>query len=178
LDTRVAFLLDSYSALVSEWGQKLDLVAPGDLVRFRERHIDDCLRLVRLLTACPAGPAVDVGSGAGLPGMVLAIALPEREWRLLEPRSRRAAFLEHAVRALEIPNVEVVSTTAEGAPARLQGAHSFAAARALAPPPRALALLRPLLAPGGWAAVFVGKTAQTPPGAEEWEPGIIVSKLD
>jgi 16S rRNA (guanine527-N7)-methyltransferase len=174
MGTQIQAQLDSYGGLVADWSHRLALVAPGDLSRFRERHIDDCLRLLPLLQECPAGPAVDVGSGAGLPGVVLAIALPERAWCLLEPRSRRAGFLEHVVRKLELPNVEVVRSTAQQAPSRLIGAHALAVARALAPPARALALLAPLVAGGGVAAVFVGKDAEIPPGSEEWKPGIVL----
>ena len=169
--------LDAYCALVSQWSSKLDLVAPADLPRFRERHVADCLRLMPLLANIPPGPAVDVGSGAGLPGIVLALALPGRAWRLLEPRSRRVAFLEHVIRELEIHNAEVISTTAQQAPPWLLRAHSFAVARAVAPPARALTLLPPLVKSGGTAAVFVGKTGQTPPGAQEWEPGIAVLRV-
>jgi 16S rRNA (guanine527-N7)-methyltransferase len=155
----------------------LDLIAPGDLERFRQRHIDDCLRLLPLLEELPAGPAVDVGSGAGLPGIVLAIAGPERTWRLLEPRGKRAAFLEEAVRRLELATVEVLPLSAQQAASDpvLRRAHLLAVARAVAPPKQSFALLEPLVAADGTAAVFAGKTAETPPGAKEWQRGIFVT---
>jgi 16S rRNA (guanine527-N7)-methyltransferase len=168
--------LQAYSALVARWAPRIDLLAPGDLGRFRQRHIEDCLRLAPLLQNLPDGAAVDVGSGAGLPGVVLAIAAPERPWRLLEPRAKRAAFLEEVVRELRLATVEVYRITAEqaGSDAALKGTHVLAVARAVAPPQKSLALLQPLLAPGGIAAVFVGKTGEIPPRAKEWQPGIIV----
>jgi 16S rRNA (guanine527-N7)-methyltransferase len=168
--------LDSYLALVARWAPLMDLVAPQDLPRFRERHIDDCLRLIPLSDAVGLGPAVDVGSGAGLPGVVMAVSRPQRVWRLLEPRSKRAAFLEEVARDLELDNVEVLALSAQQAAADpgLRGAHQLAVARALAPPERSFDWLRPLVAPGGIAAVFVGKTGKRPQGAEEWAPGIIV----
>ncbi|MGH2757021.1 MAG: RsmG family class I SAM-dependent methyltransferase, partial [Actinomycetota bacterium] len=64
--------LAAYAALVRTWANRLDLVAPGDLDRFEERHIADSLRLLPLLERLPEGPCVDVGSGAGLPGIPLA----------------------------------------------------------------------------------------------------------
>jgi 16S rRNA (guanine527-N7)-methyltransferase len=165
---------------VSEWAPRVDLVAPGDLDRFRERHVDDCLRLLSLEDAAGRGPAVDVGSGAGLPGIVLAIARPERLWRLVEPREKRTAFLEEVVRELGLGNVEVVRKTAQQAALdpRLARAHVLAVARAVAPPARSLELLTPLVTPGGIAAVFVGKTGTIPVGAKEWHRGIAVLAAD
>jgi 16S rRNA (guanine527-N7)-methyltransferase len=169
--------LDHYLSLVSRWASRLDLVGPQELSRFRSRHIDDCLRLVPLCDAIASGPAVDVGSGAGLPGIVLAIAGPERPWRLLEPRSKRAGFLEEVVRDLGLDHVEVHAVTAQQAAEDpgLRRAHVVAVARALAPPRASLELLQPLTAPGGTAVVFAGKTAEIPPGAKEWAHGIFIS---
>lgn len=156
------------------YAARLDLVSPGDLVRFRERHIDDSLRLLPLLGSLPPGRAIDVGSGAGVPGIPLAIADRTRPWRLLEPRSRRAGFLEEVVRALALVNCEVVRMRAEDAVGHegFRAAHVVAVARALAPPSDALRLLLPLVAPGGIAAVFTGASASIPAQAEEWAPGI------
>lgn len=171
--------LDAYADLVRSWAGRLDLVSPGDLERFEARHIDDSLRLIPLLEAIPEGRAIDVGSGAGLPGIPLAIAAPGRTWRLLEPRARRAAFLEEAVRTLEL-TCEVLTISAEEAAATpgLAGGHVVAVARALAPPPAAFALLRPLVAPGGVAVVFVGRDVVLPVEAELWEPGIAIVRGD
>lgn len=131
--------------------------------------------MLPLLDELPSGPCVDVGSGAGLPGVPLAIARPEREWRLIEPRERRAAFLEHVVRELELA-AEVVVAPAERAAAdpRLAAAHVLATARALAPPPAAIELLLPLVARDGVAAVFLGSGAEVPPEAEEWAEGVAI----
>ena len=172
--TDLSARLDAYAAVVAAWAPKLDLISPGDLPRFRERHIDDSLRARPLVDKLPPGPAVDVGSGAGLPGIPLALADPSRSWRLLEPRARRAAFLEEVVRELEL-DCEVSRMTAEDA-ARAQGwagAHVAATARAVAPPPDAFRLLRPLLRPGGVAIVFAGKDFPAPPETRVFDPGIL-----
>ncbi|MGH2747590.1 MAG: 16S rRNA (guanine(527)-N(7))-methyltransferase RsmG [Actinomycetota bacterium] len=172
-ESEPAALLRRYAALVRHWAPRLDLVSPGDLERFEERHIEDSLRLLPLVQARPPGPAVDVGSGAGLPGIPLAIADPSRNWRLLEPRARRAAFLEEVVRELGL-DCEVLTATAEEAARdpRLADAHVFAASRALAPPTTAFDLLLPLVAPAGIAVIFVGEGAKLPAKAELWSPGI------
>jgi 16S rRNA (guanine527-N7)-methyltransferase len=165
--------LDLFAQLVRRWAPRLDLVAPGDLERLEERHIKDSLRLLPLLQSLPPGPAVDVGSGAGLPGIPLAIADPGRHWRLIEPRARRASFLEEAVRTLAL-DAEVVTITAEAAAAdpRLARTHVLATARALAPPAEAFELILPLVASGGRAVVFVGESARIPAEAGLWAPGI------
>jgi 16S rRNA (guanine527-N7)-methyltransferase len=123
----------------------------------------------------PDGPCADVGSGAGFPGIPLAIADPVRLWRLIEPRRRRAGFLEAVVRELDL-NCEVVVVDARGAaldPA-LGGAHILAVARGLAPPEQAFRLLAPLVAPGGTSLVFLGKETTAPSGSEEIEPGLAI----
>lgn len=159
-----------YANLVREYSDKLDLVSPGDLERFEERHIRDSLRALPYVRQAPAGPAVDVGSGAGLPGVPLAIADPERSWVLLEPRQRRAAFLEEVVRELGLTHVEVVAETAEQAAA---GGRSFsvATARALAPPGAAMEMIRPLVRPKGVILVFVG-ASESATKCTEVEPGL------
>ena len=169
-------LLDTYAELVRTWAMRLNLVSLDDLDRIETRHIQDSLRLAPLLAEAPDGPCMDVGSGAGFPGVPLAITNPDRPWRLLEPRSKRAAFLEEVVRQLDLPNVEVVAASAEQAAAdpSLAAAHAFVAARALAAPPEAFDLMKPLVAVGGIAAAFLGAGAEVPRGTKGWENGIAI----
>ena len=137
--------LAAYEALIRRWGARRNLVSRGDLLRLRERHIEDSLAL---LPWC-AGSVVDVGSGAGLPGVPLAIARPQMAVTLLERSERKCAFLRHVARELGLDNVAVVQTDAR----RWRPAEGFdtGVARAVAPPPVAWRLLRPLLAPAGSA---------------------------
>lgn len=169
-------LLDAYAELVRTWALRLNLVSLDDLDRIETRHVQDSLRLAPLLAEAPEGPCMDVGSGAGFPGIPLAITHPARPWRLLEPRSRRAAFLEEVVRELGIPNCEVLALSAEQAALDpgLAEAHLFVAARALAAPPEAFELMKPLVAAGGMAAVFLGSEAEVPRGTQGWENGIAI----
>jgi 16S rRNA (guanine527-N7)-methyltransferase len=167
--------LRAYAELVRAWAPRLDLVAPRDLGRFEERHIGDSLRALPLVRSLPPGAAVDVGSGAGLPGIPLAISEPTRRWTLLEPRRGRAAFLEEVVRRLEL-GAEIVTARAESWGASRAGRRRYvvATARALAPPERAFALLEPLVAPRGARVVWVGAHAVIPEQAGEWAPGIAI----
>lgn len=166
--------LSLYADLIRAWAPKLDLVSPQDLPRLEERHIRDSLRVLDLVVGAPEGPCCDVGSGAGLPGIPLAIA-SGRHWCLLEPRSRRAAFLEEAVRELDL-DCEVVRQTAEQA-TRAGLKHSLATARALAPPVEAFGLIMPLVDPGGVGIVFHGPGAKLPAAAETWSDGIATLAL-
>ena len=166
--------LSLYAELIRAWAPKLDLVSPQDLNRLEERHIHDSLRVLGLVMAAPEGPCCDVGSGAGLPGIPLAVA-SGRHWRLLEPRSRRAAFLEEVVRELEL-DCEVLRQTAEQA-SRSGLTHAVATARALAPPAEAFGLIMPLVAPGGVGIVFHGPGAKLPAAAESWSDGIATLAL-
>jgi 16S rRNA (guanine527-N7)-methyltransferase len=171
----VAEDLTRYADLVRHWSSRVNLVAPGDLEHLERRHISDCLRLLPLLEALPVGPAVDVGSGAGLPGVVLALADRGRHWRLLEPQRRRAAFLDEVVRALGLA-AEVITLAAAAAAQRsdFHGVHVLATARALAPPANAFRLLEPLTAPTGVRVVMVGRRARIPAHAEEWTEGVAI----
>lgn len=166
--------LVAYEQLLTAWGRRFDLLAPGDLGRLRPRHIDDSLRALGVVQRLPAGPCIDVGSGAGLPGVPLAI-VSGREWRLLEPRRKRAAFLEEVVRELDLRRCEVIARSAQEAAAdpALRRAHAGAFARALTGPPEAVRLCGPLVAAGGSVVLFVGANAEIPAEAEEVEPGLI-----
>jgi 16S rRNA (guanine527-N7)-methyltransferase len=168
--------LEAYERLLRAWAPRLDLFSPGDLGRLRERHIEDSLRVLPVLQD-RRGPCIDVGSGAGLPGIPLAICAPHLRWRLLEPRKKRAAFLEEVVRELGL-ECEVVVATAEQAAKDpdLSEAHDLATARALAPPLEAFRMLGPLLRDGGLAVVFLGKGAELPAGAEGRAGGLAIMK--
>ncbi|MDQ4024073.1 MAG: 16S rRNA (guanine(527)-N(7))-methyltransferase RsmG [Actinomycetota bacterium] len=172
-------LLAAYVAILRRWAPRLDLVSPGDIPRLEERHIRDSLRAAPLLDELPEGPCADIGSGAGFPGIPLAIARPERPWTLIEPRQRRAAFLEEAVRELAL-NARVVAKTAElcADEESLTGRHVLATARAIAGPVSVEALALPLLRPGGLTLVFRGAADDTAPPAhaEEWAPGLLIMR--
>jgi 16S rRNA (guanine527-N7)-methyltransferase len=113
-----------------------------------------------------AEPVVDVGSGAGLPGIPAAMAWPQLRFVLLEPRSKRAQFLTEAVAALGLRNVEVLQASAEGAGrGAWRGRAGTVLVRALAKPARALELALPLLRRKGVAVLYEGRARA--PGSPE-----------
>jgi len=159
-------VLDSYETLLRERGITLGLIAGGDAGRIWERHIMDCLRAARIPGRAASG--YDLGSGAGLPGIVIAIVRPDLGIGLVEPRLRRAAFLEMAARELELPGVWVEPRAARDLDRRV----GFCLARALAPAPESWAMAERLLLPGGRLIYFAGRGSRVPealPGARSIE---------
>ena len=113
--------------------------------------LEDSLRAVPLLAGL-GDPVVDVGSGGGAPGIPLALALPGREFVLLESQRRKCDFLGRWAP----PNARVVCGRAEEQGTDWAG---VAVAKALAPPPAAAEWCLPLVRPGGAVVLFVGRTA-------------------
>jgi 16S rRNA (guanine527-N7)-methyltransferase len=96
--------LENYSSLILRWNKRIQMTATRDLDEFVSRHVVDSLELAQDL---PPGEAsmVDVGSGGGLPGIVLAIARPDIKFTLIEPTQKKHAFLSTARRELVLGNV-------------------------------------------------------------------------
>ncbi|MEO7349184.1 MAG: 16S rRNA (guanine(527)-N(7))-methyltransferase RsmG [Terrimesophilobacter sp.] len=97
---------------LAERGEELGLIGPLELPRLWTRHIANCALLAPLLLPGRVG---DIGSGAGLPGLVLAIARPDVDFILLEPMERRVDWLKSQVVELALSNVEVKRARAEEA---------------------------------------------------------------
>ena len=93
-----------YSELVEKWNRSVNLVGSTD--NFMDRHIEDSLRLVPLIKN-NTKKVIDLGCGAGLPGIVLAIANPGLEVHLVESDRKKSLFCKHAAQELTLPNIEV-----------------------------------------------------------------------
>jgi 16S rRNA (guanine527-N7)-methyltransferase len=157
--------------MLLERAPKLGLVARGDLVRLRHRHIEDCLRAARSVRPTDM-LAYDLGSGAGLPGVVLAVAVPTCHFVLVESRSKRAGFLELAVARLGLSNAEVSLGRAQD----LSTPADLITARAFAPLERTWRVAHPLLRRGGRLVFFAGKGEDASRAASltDPEPPILV----
>jgi 16S rRNA (guanine527-N7)-methyltransferase len=127
-----------------------------------DRHLVDSLAGLTLPEVRAARSLVDVGSGAGFPGLALAAARPELAVTLVESEGRKAAWLAHA--SARFRNVRVVAERSETLAARARGSYDVASARALGPPPVALELCAPLVGPEGAVVLWRGL-----PGAAEAE---------
>ena len=150
LDLAVAF-----AALLTGDGATRGLIGPREPARIWERHLLNCAVLAEVV---PAGAHVcDIGSGAGLPGLVLAIARPDLCVTLVEPLLRRTTFLGEVTDALGLDTVEVVRARAE----EIHGKREFdvVTSRAVAPLPRLLAWSMPLVRRGGLLVAMKGAAA-------------------
>jgi 16S rRNA (guanine527-N7)-methyltransferase len=150
-------LLERYAALLATEGVVRGLIGPREVPRLWDRHLINCGLVAPWI---PEKVTVaDLGSGAGLPGLVLAIARPDLEVTLVEPMARRVAFLERARTELSLDNVEVVRTRAE----QWRGSPQFdvVTARALAPLSRLLAWGLPLVSADGCLLAMKGSSAAT-----------------
>ena len=141
-DHAVAKLL-RYCQELQKWSQKINLIARDTpAAEIVEKHFLDSLTLLPLLHrhSGPSASLLDVGSGAGFPGLVLAAALPELRVTLLEPRQKRTAFLRHVIRTLALGNVQVREERLEPGQS-LPEQFTFITSRAVAAPAAFLALL-------------------------------------
>lgn len=136
----------------------LGFLGPREGDRLIERHILDSAALAPMIPRDDR--CIDVGSGAGLPGLVLA-ALIRGPIAILEAEGRRARFIERVSADLGYLNVEVIQGRAEdlARTERLRESFGAAVARALAPPPVALELVQPFVRPGGITILAVGPTS-------------------
>lgn len=148
-------LAEAFAVVLATDGVTRGLLGPREAPRLWERHLLNCGVLTDLLPE--EADVADIGSGAGLPGLVCAIRRPDLRVTLVEPLLRRAAFLTEAVERLGLDGVEVVRARAE----ELHGVRSFSVvtSRAVAPLPRLLAWCMPLVEPGGSMLAMKGSSA-------------------
>ena len=145
-----------YAELLATDGVTRGLIGPREADRLWDRHLLNCGVLAELLPE--QGQLVDIGSGAGLPGVVLAMLRPSLSVLLLEPLLRRSLFLAECVSELGLSNVTVLRARAEDkAAARIRA--DVATARAVAPLDRLVGWAAPLLRPGGELLAIKGQSA-------------------
>lgn len=143
-----------YADWLADAGVVRGLIGPREAERLWDRHILNCAVLAAALP--PEGSVADIGSGAGLPGLVVAIARPRLRVTLVEPLLRRTTFLSEVVDDLGLSNVEVVRGRADA----LHGDRVFdvVTSRAVAPLGRLLEWSMPLVAPEGALVAMKGSS--------------------
>ena len=158
------------AAVLAGSGVGRGLLGPAEADRVWERHV---LPSVLLADLVPDGVLVDVGTGAGLPGLVLAALDPGREVVLVEPRWKAVAFCLQVVDDLALASVRVRHRRAE----RCGVTGDVLTARAVRPPSEVLALLGPLVRLGGEVVAVVG-AGTSPPGADAAGAGLGRARLE
>ena len=143
-----------YAELLATWGIERGLIGPREAERIWDRHIANCLPVTTLI---PEGVTVaDIGSGAGLPGIVIALARPDLRVTLIEPLQRRVDFLHEVIEELALP-ISVIRGKAES----VKSAFSIVTARAVKPFPVLLPMVWPLIASKGALLAIKGESAQS-----------------
>ena len=144
----------TFAGLLATRGVEQGLLGPHEVPRLWDRHLLNCAVVAELIEPRRA-TLLDIGSGAGLPGLVLAMVLPETAVTLLEPMERRCRFLTEAVTELGLANVFVLRGRAEDVTVRAD----VVTARAVAPLPRLAELAMGVVRPGGMVLAIKGRTA-------------------
>jgi len=178
--SQTAARLDRFVALLLQWQAKINLIAPATIEELWTRHIADSLQLVAL--APDAKVWVDLGSGGGFPGLVVAITLaevPGVRVHLVESNGKKAAFLREAARVIDVPAV-VHAIRIEDFCAGFHGHADVVTARALAPLTEILDLAVPLLKTGAKGLFLKGQDveAELTQAAKYWsiESTLVPSK--
>jgi 16S rRNA (guanine527-N7)-methyltransferase len=157
--------LGIYAERLLEWNQRINLTGAREIDSLATEHIADAFALVGHLPR--AGQCIDVGSGAGLPGLVLAIVRPDLDLTLLEPILKRRAFLAAITRELGMPQIKVSPERLEQHILVRGERYDFAVARAVMPLREWLAAGERLVRQGGILAGLAGGAAEdAPPRAE------------
>ena len=149
--------MTSLVAVLDE-ARDLGFLGPGPV----EEHLQHARAYRPALLGAPAGVAYDLGSGGGVPGLVLALEAPDRQWVLVDAMAKRTAFLERAVEALGLANVAIRTIRAEelGREDEVREAGAIVVARGFGSPPVLAECAAPLLAVGGLLVV------SEPPGGD------------
>ena len=145
-----------FAEILATDGVQRGLIGPRETPRLWDRHLLNCAVVAELLPE--AGELVDIGSGAGLPGVVLAMLRPGIRVVLLEPLLRRSVFLEECLARLDLPNATVVRGRAEDMAGAIRA--DIATARAVAPLDRLAGWAAGLLRPGGEILAIKGQSAE------------------
>ena len=158
----------AYLAELMKWSRRINLIARDTPeAQVIENHFLDSLTLLPLLRE--GAHLLDVGTGAGFPGLALACALPEARFTLVEPRQKRVTFLRHVIRTLGLTNTTVVEDRIEPHLAAWQGRFSHITSRAVAEPGLFLPLIRPLADAETWVVLMLAR--DQPLGGIEQIPG-------
>lgn len=161
LPISLASLLLAHAAAVGKAADRLGLVGSADQDSIVPRHTADSLLFALARHPWPGERWADVGSGAGFPGLVLAICYPATAFTLIEPISRRAGFLDLQVTALGLSNTVVEARRLD----EVQGTFDVVVARALEDPGKAMLTLQSVVGPGGSVIVAAGPATPQPDAA-------------
>ncbi len=161
-DERTAARIAVYHEMLADWNTRMNLTGDTDFATSLDRHYTDSLApLANEALFAQGASLIDVGSGAGFPGLPLAIARPDLQVTLLDSLMKRINFLDAVVKELGLTNVKLVHSRAEdgGRDVKLREQYDIAVARAVAPLPVLCELLLPFVKVGGRMICYKGPAA-------------------
>ena len=165
--------LNVYLRMLADWNTRMDLTSVPDAEMARRHFLDSLLPLTRAEYFPQGIRLIDVGTGAGFPGLALAVARPDFQVTLLEAQGKRCQFLRAVCDELGLTNVTVIQERAEvsGHAEGLREAYDRAVARAVAPLNVLCEYLLPFVKPGGYALCWKG-----PAVSDEMEDGAAAAR--
>lgn len=168
-----------YEKELLDWNEKFNLTAIRDADGVRVKHFLDSLTCLQEMKSLPPNRLIDVGTGAGFPGIPLKILFPSMRLTLVESVGKKAVFCTHMAEVLKLENVEVLTLRAEevGQLSTHREKYDWALARAVANLPILLEYLLPLVRVGGAVLAQKGETAHAEAQAAEKASRILGGRL-
>ena len=153
---------DQLLDLLQDWNQRFNLTGIKEADAIVIKHFLDSLTIWKALPATKRASLIDVGSGAGFPGLPLAIVRPELQLTLLDSTAKKLRFVDHAGAALGLTHIRTLHARAEdaGQDKRHRENYAVAVARAVAPLPSLLEYSLPFVSPGGSFIAMLGASAR------------------
>lgn len=176
---RQVMALITYEKELIEWNQKFNLTAIRDTESIRTKHFLDSFSCVLAWKASPPNHLIDIGTGAGFPGIPLKILYPGLKLTLVESVGKKAMFCQHMVRVLALEHVDVIQARAEdlGQKPEHREKYDWAVARAVANLNVLSEYLMPLVKVGGMALAQKGESGPAEAQSAEKAMGLLGGKL-
>ena len=162
IDGEIAKHLNLYGNLLLEWNEKINLTAITEPEDVLYKHFYDCILFFKAITPEKGARIIDVGTGAGFPGMVLKIVRPDIEVTLLDSLNKRLVFLNEVISELGLGGISTLHMRAEdaGKSAQHREKYDIACARAVAALPALMEYCLPLVKRGGSFVAMKGANAE------------------